>query len=74
MPLIDPRGVPLLDDDSDKRFERGDYGYDVSKLLFSLMGFSEVRKRLFDYSADGNSLAHPGGLGERATERGLGRR
>jgi hypothetical protein len=53
--LIDPRGVPLL----------GDYCYDVSKLLFSLNGFSEIRKRLFDYSATGDSYRlglkqHPG--------------
>lgn len=68
--LIDPRGVPLLDDSSEgkgKVFERGDYCYDISKLLFSLRGFSEIRRRLFDYSTDGNShkldiLRHPGSL------------
>lgn len=64
--LIDPRGVPLLGDDSDKKvFERGDYCYDISKLLFSLTGFSEIRKDFFDYSFDddSHSLAinkHPG--------------
>lgn len=64
--LIDPRGVPLLGgDDSDKNFERGDYVYDISKLLFSLTGFSEIRKRLFDYTAEGDShsltvIPHPG--------------
>ena len=44
--LIDPHGVPLLGDD---------YYYDVSKLLFSLTGFSEIRKRRFEYSSDGDS-------------------
>ena len=63
--LIDPRGVPLLGDDIGEIFERGDYCYDVSKLLFSLTGFSEIRKRLFAYSADGDShmvkiRQHPG--------------
>ncbi|KAI9826024.1 MAG: hypothetical protein M1826_006822 [Phylliscum demangeonii] len=63
--LIDPRGVPLLGDDVEKVFERGDYCYDVSKLLFSLTGFSEIRKRLFDYSAKEDSYRlelkqHPG--------------
>ena len=53
--LIDPRGVPLLGDDEGKAFERGDYCYDVSKLIFSLTGFSEIRKRLFEYSTDGES-------------------
>ncbi|KAI0503167.1 hypothetical protein F5B22DRAFT_652313 [Xylaria bambusicola] len=62
---IDPRGVPLLGDDSQKMFERGDYCYDVSKLLFSLTGFSEIRKPLFEYSTDGDSHSlmikqHPG--------------
>ncbi|KAI0031626.1 hypothetical protein K488DRAFT_51731 [Vararia minispora EC-137] len=63
--LIDPRGVPLLGDDEAKVFERGDYCYDVSKLLFSLTGFSEIRKRLFEFSADDDSYQlkikqHPG--------------
>ena len=63
--LIDPRGVPLLGDDSRKTFERGGYCYDVSKLLFSLTGFSEIGKRRFEYSSDGDShvlriLQHPG--------------
>lgn len=63
--LIDPRGVPLLGDNLDKKFERGDYLYDISKLLFSLTGFSEIRKRLFNYAADGDShwltiAPHPG--------------
>jgi hypothetical protein len=65
--LIDPRGVPLLNDSEDesKKFERGDYCYDISKLLFSLTGFSEIRKGLFDYSTDGEShqikiQRHPG--------------
>lgn len=63
--LIDPRGVPLLRDDTEKGFERGDYGYDISKLLFSLTGFSDIRKRLFEYSAAGDShrlkiKKHPG--------------
>lgn len=63
--LIDPRGVPLLGDDVENVFERGDYCYDVSKLLFSLTGFSEIRKRLFHYSTKGDSYQlelkqHPG--------------
>lgn len=63
--LIDPRGVPLLVDHKGNDFERGDYCYDVSKLLFSLTGFSEIRKQYFEYSSDGNShklriLQHPG--------------
>lgn len=63
--LIDPRGVPLLGDNAHKVFERCDYCYDVSKLLFSLTGFSEIRKRLFKYSCNGDShnlsiLSHPG--------------
>ncbi|KAF9773491.1 hypothetical protein IL306_008681 [Fusarium sp. DS 682] len=66
--LIDPRGVPLRTDSGDmddKVFERGDYCYDISKLLFSLTGFSEIRKRLFVYSADDDSHTltiqqHPG--------------
>ena len=63
--LIDPRGVPLLDDDSDKVFECGDYCYDISKLLFSLTGFSKIRKGLFNYSSAGDSHSliihqHPG--------------
>ncbi|KAF9269966.1 hypothetical protein L218DRAFT_4584 [Marasmius fiardii PR-910] len=70
--LIDPRGVPLLSDseaeakdDDDKVFERGDYCYDVSKLLFSLTGFLEIRKQLFDFSANDDSYTltiqqHPG--------------
>ncbi|KAK2022056.1 hypothetical protein LX32DRAFT_520416, partial [Colletotrichum zoysiae] len=63
--LIDPRGVPLLDNSDDKVFERGDYAYDVSKLLFSLTGFSEVRKKLYNMSTDGQSYQlkiqqHPG--------------
>ncbi|KAF9872940.1 hypothetical protein CkaCkLH20_09450 [Colletotrichum karsti] len=63
--LIDPRGVPLLDHSDDKIFERGDYAYDVSKLLFSLTGFSEIRKKLYNMSADGQSYQleiqqHPG--------------
>lgn len=63
--LIYPRGVPLLGDDLDKKLERSDYCYDVSKLLFSLTGFLEIRKRYFKYSSDGDShkleiLRHPG--------------
>ncbi|KAK0130375.1 hypothetical protein ONS96_000895 [Cadophora gregata f. sp. sojae] len=63
--LIDPRGVSLLGSSDDKTFERGDYCYDISKLLFSLTGFSEIRKRFFDYSADDDSHKltiqnHPG--------------
>lgn len=63
--LIDPRGVPLLDNSAGKVFECGDYAYDVSKLLFSLTGFSEVRKKLYSISADGESYQlevqqHPG--------------
>ncbi|KAL8377069.1 hypothetical protein RB595_007961 [Gaeumannomyces hyphopodioides] len=63
--LIDPRGVPLLGGDADLKFEPGDCCYDVSKLLFSLTGFSEIRKRCFEYSSDGDShelkiLRHPG--------------
>lgn len=63
--LIDPRGVPLLDDSDGKVFERGDYVYDVSKLLFSLTGFSEIRKKLYDFSVDGDLYElkikqHPG--------------
>lgn len=54
--FIDPRGVPLLGDDVEKVSERGDYYYyDVSKLLFSLTGISEIRKRFFDYSAKEDS-------------------
>ncbi|KAH9204640.1 hypothetical protein DL95DRAFT_495398 [Leptodontidium sp. 2 PMI_412] len=63
--LIDPRGVLLLGSSDSKAFERGDYCYNISKLLSSLTGFSEIRKRLFDYSADGDShkltmQQHPG--------------
>ncbi|CAJ2514327.1 Uu.00g024460.m01.CDS01 [Anthostomella pinea] len=63
--LIDPRGVPLLGNDSNKVFERGDYCYDISKLPFSLGGFSEIRKQLIDYTVDGDSHSlkiqqHPG--------------
>ncbi|KAG8988225.1 hypothetical protein FRB93_004172 [Tulasnella sp. JGI-2019a] len=63
--LIDPRGVPLLGDDEEKVFECGNYCYDVSKLLFSLTSFSDIRKQLFKYSVDGNShklelKQHPG--------------
>ncbi|KAH8979346.1 hypothetical protein EDB92DRAFT_1904988 [Lactarius akahatsu] len=63
--LIDPRGVPLLSDDTGRGFERGDYCYDVSKMLFSVTGFSDIRKRLFSYSANGDShnltiKEHPG--------------
>lgn len=46
--LIDPRGVPLLDEnDTTKAFELGDYVYDLSKLKFSLSGFAEIRKGLY---------------------------
>ncbi|KAJ4307312.1 hypothetical protein N0V88_000695 [Collariella sp. IMI 366227] len=50
--LINPRGVHLLGDSQGKAIEHGDYAYDVSKLLFSLTGFSEIRKGLFDLVAD----------------------
>lgn len=67
--VIDPRGVPLLgsSDVNGKVFERGDYCYDISKLLFSLTGFSEIRRRLFEYSTDGKShkleiQQHPGSI------------
>ncbi|KAH6855722.1 pyridoxal phosphate-dependent transferase [Chaetomium sp. MPI-CAGE-AT-0009] len=63
--LIDPCGVPLLDDSQNKGFECGNYGYNVSKLLFSLTGFSEIRKRLYNFDTDGQSYTltiqqHPG--------------
>ena len=63
--LIDPRGVPLLNNSVHKVLECGDYCYDISKLLFSLTGFSEIRKGRFKYSSSGDShelriLHHPG--------------
>ncbi|KAM3509997.1 hypothetical protein MY11210_006102 [Beauveria gryllotalpidicola] len=62
--LIDPRGVPLLGGDAHKKFEPGDYCYDISKLLFSLTGFSEIRKRYLEYSSSNDHrlkiLRHPG--------------
>lgn len=65
--LIDPRGVPVLGDLQGIGIEHGDYVYDVSKLLFSLAGFSEIRKRLsdVDVNVDGQSYTltirqHPG--------------
>lgn len=43
--FIDPRGVVLLNElTSETGFERGDYAYDLSKILFSLEGFAEIRK------------------------------
>ncbi|RYC65179.1 hypothetical protein CHU98_g1048 [Xylaria longipes] len=48
--LIDPRGVPLIDElaaavtQGERAFESGDYAYDLSKLAFSVSGFSEIRK------------------------------
>ncbi|KAI1359664.1 hypothetical protein F5Y08DRAFT_319023 [Xylaria arbuscula] len=54
--LIDPRGVPLIDASAaavgrgEKAFESGDYAYDLSKLLFSVSGFSEVRRGLYKIS------------------------
>ncbi|KAF9069243.1 hypothetical protein BDP27DRAFT_1325861 [Rhodocollybia butyracea] len=65
--LIDPRGVPLLDEyaNSLKAFEPGDYCYDLSKLKFSLSGFAEIRKGLFNFLCEGQSFNliwknHPG--------------
>ena len=53
--LINPRGVLLLGDLQDKGIEPSDYVYNVSKLLFSLTGFLEIRKQLYDLDADGQS-------------------
>lgn len=66
--LIDPRGVLLLDDSAknSREFELGDYCYDISKLKFSLSGFSEIRKGLYSFERDGESFKlainkkHPG--------------
>lgn len=56
--LIDPRGVPLLDDsiNNSKAFEAGDYAYDLSKLLFSVSGFSEIRKGYYELHHSDNSF------------------
>ncbi|KAH9055023.1 hypothetical protein EDB87DRAFT_1356274 [Lactarius vividus] len=64
--LIDPRGVALLDESASvDGFEPGDYSYDLSKLSFSLSGFSEIRKGLYSLERTGESYKlsirqHPG--------------
>lgn len=47
--LIDPRGVTLLNGSVEKRIEHGNYAYDISKLTFSLAGFSEIRKKFYPF-------------------------
>ncbi|KAK0230425.1 hypothetical protein IW262DRAFT_401294 [Armillaria fumosa] len=75
--LIDPRGVPLLDDSASPRgFEAGDYCYDLSKLKFSLSGFAEIRKGMFCLSGEGPSFelaikTHPGSDTMVGADRGL---
>jgi len=75
--LIDPRGVPLLHEFAGAAaFEPGDYSYDISKLKFSLSGFSEIRKGLYTLQAEGKSFEllikdHPGSDTMRGADRGL---
>ncbi|KAI1172211.1 PLP-dependent transferase [Nemania sp. FL0916] len=54
--LINPRGGPLIDESAtaavlqgERAFEPGDYAYDLSKLLFSISGSSEIRKGLYKF-------------------------
>ncbi|KAF8859557.1 hypothetical protein BDZ45DRAFT_673299 [Acephala macrosclerotiorum] len=64
--LIDPRGVPLLPQFAGLgTYEPGDYSYDISKLKFSLSGFSEIRKGFYSLRDEGESFelrmkVHPG--------------
>jgi hypothetical protein len=63
--LIDPRGVPRLDGFEISQCEPGDYPYDISKLTFSLSGFSEMRKGFYDFLCNGDTFElhlreHPG--------------
>ena len=75
--LIDPRGVPLLNDFARlEAFEPGDYSYDISKLKFSLSGFLEVRQGLYNLQGEGKSFElllkdHPGSNTMRSTDHGL---
>lgn len=54
--LIDPRGVALLDGFTTSQCEPGTYSYDISKLTFSLSGFSELRKGLYDFLYNGDTF------------------
>jgi hypothetical protein len=75
--LIDPRGVALLDESASvDGFEPGDYGYDLSKLLFSLSGFSEIREGLYSLERTGESYKlsirqHPGSDTMAGADRGF---
>lgn len=55
--LVDPRGVPLLRNFAGLDIlEPGDYAYDLSKLKFSLSGFSEIRKGFYKVQGEGRSF------------------
>lgn len=75
--LVDPRGVPLLREFARlDAFEPGDYAYDISKLKFSLSGFSEIRKGLYNLQGEGRSfkllmIDHPGSDTMRGADSGL---
>lgn len=75
--LIDPRGVPLLDESAKRdAFEPGDYCYDLSKLKFSLSGFAEIRKGLYSLQGEGQTFKlviknHPGSDTMVGADRGL---
>ncbi|KAH9029676.1 hypothetical protein EDB85DRAFT_1508217 [Lactarius pseudohatsudake] len=75
--LIDPRGVDLLSESASvDGFEPGDYCYDLSKLLFSLSGFSEIRKGLYSLERTGESYKlsirqHPGSDTMVGADRGF---
>jgi hypothetical protein len=75
--LIDPRGVPLhFSFDATVGFEPGDYAYDISKLKFSLSGFSEIRRGYYSLRGKENSFdlliqQNPGSATLQSANQGL---